>query len=48
MDDYKKCPFDPGKSKSIYRLQLMFKNKRHDVNKVALNRDDDKRVAHGH
>ena len=23
FDDYKKCLFDPGKSKSIYRSQLM-------------------------
>ena len=54
FDDYKKCLFDSidgmGKSKSIYRRQLMFRNRKHEVhtvevNKVALNRDDDKRVA---
>ena len=50
FDDYKKCLFDPGKSKNIYRPQLMFRNKKHkvhtvEVNKVALNRDDDKRIA---
>ena len=50
FDDYKKCLFDPGKSKTIYRPQLMFRNKKHEVhtvevNKVALNRDDDKRIA---
>ena len=50
FDDYKKCLFNPGKSKSIYRLQLMFRNRKHEVhtvevNKVALNRDDDKRIA---
>ena len=62
FDDYKKCLFDPCKSKNIYRPQLMFRNKKHEVhtvevNKVALNRDDDKRItkkdristlAHGH
>ena len=55
FDDYKKCLFDPadlemGKEESIYRSQLMFRNKKHEVhtvkvNKVALNRDDDKRVV---
>ena len=50
FDDYKKCLFDPGKSKSIYRSQLMFRNRKHEVhtvevNKIALNRDDDKRIA---
>ena len=39
-----------GKSKNIYRLQLMFRNKNHEVytvkvNKIALNRDSDKRVV---
>ena len=48
--DYKKCLFNPGKSKSIYRSQLMFRNRKHEVhtvevNKVALNRNDDKRIA---
>ena len=54
FDDYKKCHFGPvddmGKSKVIYRQQLVFRIKKHDihtveVNKVALNRDDDKRIA---
>ena len=50
FDDYKKCLFDPGKSKNIYRPQLMFRNKKHEVhtvevNKVALYRDDNKRIA---
>ena len=54
FDDYKKCLFGPvggmGKSKSIYRRQLMFRNRKHEVhtvevNKVALNRDDDKRIV---
>ena len=47
FDDYKKCLFSPGESKSIYRSQLTFRNRNHEVhtvevNKVALNRDDDK------
>ena len=50
FNDYKKCLFNPGKSKSIYRPQLMFRNRKHkvhtvEVNKVALNRDDDKWIA---
>ena len=50
FDDYKKCLFSPGKSKSIYRSQLMFRNRKHEVhtvevNNVALNRDDDKQIA---
>ena len=49
FDDYKKCLFDPT-GKSIYRQQLMFRSRKHEVhtvevNKVALNRDDDKRIA---
>ena len=49
FDDYKKCLLD-AKSKSIYRSQLMFKNDKHEmhtveVNKVALNKDDDKRIV---
>ena len=49
FDDYKKCPFDPV-GESIYRSQLMFRNKKHEVhtvevNKIALNRDDDKRIT---
>ena len=59
FDDYKNCLFNPG---AIYRSQLMFRSSKHEVhtievNKVALNRDDDKRIserdgtstlAHGH
>ena len=46
FNDYKKCLFDPV-GKSIYRSQLMFRNKNHEVhtvevNKVALNKDNDK------
>ena len=47
FDDYKRCLFNPGKSKNTYRSQLMFRNRKREVytfqiNKVALNRDDDK------
>ena len=47
--DYKNCLLDV-KSKSIYRKQLMFRNKKHkiqtiEVNKVALNRNDDKMIV---
>ena len=46
---YKNCLLDV-KSKSIYKSQLMFRNNKHEihtveVNKVALNRDDDKRIV---
>ena len=46
FDDYKKCLFDPVGT-TTYRSQLMFGNKKHEVhtveiNKIALNRDDDK------
>ena len=45
FDDYKACLFNPVGA-SIYRSQLMFRNKKHEVymvevNKIALNRDDD-------
>ena len=41
--------FDPA-GKSIYRSQLMFRNRNHEVhtvkvNKVALNRDDNKQIV---
>ena len=47
FDDYKDCLFNPD---AIYRSQLMFRSSKHEVhmievNKVALNRDDDKRIA---
>ena len=46
FDDYKACFFDPVGA-TIYRFQVKFRNKKHEVhmvevNKVALNRDDDK------
>ena len=49
FDDYKKCLFDPVAGKSIYRSQLKFRNKKYEVhtvevNKVALNRDDDSSI----
>ena len=49
FDDYNNC-FLNSKSKSIYRLQLMLRNNKHkihtvEVNKVTLNRDDDKRIV---
>ena len=49
FNGYKKCLFDPT-GKSIYRHQFMFRNRKHEVHtvevsKVALNRDDDKRIA---
>ena len=49
FDDNKNCLLD-SKSKSIYRSQMMFRNNNHkihtvEVNKVALNRDDDKQIV---
>ena len=49
FDDYLNCLFN-AKSKIIYRKQLMFRNNKHEiytveVNKVALNRDDSKSIA---
>ena len=46
FDDYNTCLFD---GETIYREQL-FENKKHEVHtvnkyKIALNRDDDKRIA---
>ena len=60
FDDYKNCLL--ANSGDVYRSQLMFRSTNHEVhtievNKVALNRDDDKqiskkdgisRLAHGH
>ena len=48
-DNYKECLFN-SVGKSIYISQLMFRNRKHEVhtvevNKVTLNRDDDKRIA---
>ena len=47
FDEYRKCLYRPT---NIYRSQLMFRNKKHEVhtvevNKVTLNRNDDKRIA---
>ena len=47
FDDYKKC-LDDGKN--VYKSQVLFQNNDHDVhtskiNKIALNRDDDKRLV---
>ena len=47
FEDYKSCLFN---SDTIYRSQLMFRSMKHDiftieVNKVSLNRDDDKRIS---
>ena len=49
FDDYKNCLLNPT-NESVYRSQLMFRSKKHEVhtievNKVALNRNDDKRIA---
>ena len=47
FEDYKSCLFN---SDTFYRSQLMFRSMKHEiftieVNKVALNRDDDKRIS---
>ena len=47
FEDYKNCLFN---SDTIYRSQLMFRSMKHEiytieVNKIALNRDDDKRIS---
>ena len=47
FDDYKTCLFD---GKTIYKGQMLFENKKHKVYtvnkyKIALNRDDDKRIV---
>ena len=47
FDDYKTCLFD---GKMIYREQMLFENKKHQVytvnkHKTAMNRDDDKRIV---
>ena len=49
FDDYKNCLLDVD-SESIYRSQLMFRKNKHEihtveVNKIALNRDDNKRIV---
>ena len=45
--DYKICLFD---GETIYREQTLFENKKHEIytvnkHKIALNRDDDKRLV---
>ena len=47
FEDYKTCLFNDSKE---YRSQLMFRSRKHEVrtievNKVTLNRDDDKRIS---
>ena len=47
FDDYKTCLFD---GETIYREQMLFENKKHEIytvnkHKIALNRDDDKRIV---
>ena len=47
FEDYKTCLFSDS---SEYRSQLMFRSSKHEVhtikvNKVSLNRDDDKRIS---
>ena len=47
--DYKNCLLNPT-NESVYRPQLMFRSKKHkvhttEVNKVALDRNDDKQIA---
>ena len=49
FDDYKNCLLNQT-NESVYRSQLMFRSTKHEVhtievNKVALNRDDDKRIS---
>ena len=50
FEDYKTCLFNDS---TEYRSQLMFKSAKHEVhtievNKVALNREDDKRISRKH
>ena len=47
FEDYKRCLFE---GRLIHRSQMMFRSKKHkiktlEVNKLALSRDDDKRVS---
>ena len=48
LEDYKNCLL--ANSGDVYRSQLMFRSTKHEVhtievNKVAINRDDDKRIS---
>ena len=51
FEDYKNCLLNPPLGgTNVYRSQLMFRLSKHEVhtievNKVALNRDDDKRIS---
>ena len=50
FDDCKNCLFD---CKTIYREQMLFENEKHEMyalnkHKIALNRDDDKRLVQVH
>ena len=51
FEDYKNCPLNPLLGgMNIYRSQLMFRSIKHEVhtievNKVVLNRDDNKRIS---
>ena len=47
FEDYKRCLFE---GRTVYREQMLFENKKHVIhtvnkNKIALNRDDDKRLV---
>ena len=49
FEDYKNCLLNPT-NESVYRSQLMFRSKTHEVhttevNKVALNTNNDKQIA---
>ena len=46
FEDYKTCLFE---GETVYREQMLFENRKHEIhtvnkNKIALNRDDDKRI----
>ena len=47
FEDYKRCLFEGA---SIHRSQMMFRSRKHkfrtlEVNKLALSREDDKRIS---
>ena len=49
FNDYNTCLFD---GETIYREQMLFENKKYEIytvnkHKIALNRDDDKRIVKG-
>ena len=50
FEDYNNCLLNPISVGTVYRSQLMFRSSKHEVhmievNKVALNRDDDKQIT---